>query len=436
MTDVVIIGGLFRELVPGEKRAERRPGGSGFVAALTAAALGVDVALVGFVGEADVRALSRLRRARVDVDAVQVLPGEAGIFSFVDEMDRRAPRPMYRAAETVPHPAPPPNIPSAPVVLAFGFPDFDPRDWIAAAVATGGVLMWDRQGWLSRTIEHRFFEHLPVARRVYIANAAEMRDDAGAVTNFRALLQQPPPPFDAAVIKCGRWGTLVIERDKRVDMVGAYVAEVSSAIGSGDSFAGALSAALATDPHLTAAARVGAAAASLFVEWPGNAVPPDLRAGVTQVLAMRRQCFVSPARLEEVRVYLAGPWFSVAEAMLIEEMEAVLEHLGLHVTSPRRDLGVLDPGAPPDEIRKIGERDYAAIDASDVVVALLDGDDPGTLMEVGWAAKAGKPIIALRSAVDAAPQPMRAAAQVRVATDIRELQDEITAWVRETYGTA
>jgi sugar/nucleoside kinase (ribokinase family)/nucleoside 2-deoxyribosyltransferase len=432
LTDVVVIGGIFRELVPG---VGRRAGGSGFVAALTSAALGADVALVSYVGEYDRQsALGPLRRAGVDVANVEVVPGASGVFSFADLVDRRAPRPGYRPAEELPTPEHiMREVPTAPVVLAFGFPDFDPFPWMASALREGGVLLWDRQGWLSRDIDRLRLAQLPAQHRIYVANAEEMRVVANRGTYREALAEQPAAGFDAALIKCGRWGTLALDTD-RIDFVPAFPVEAVSVIGSGDCFGGAVAARLAAGDSLGEAATVGAAAASLFVERAGNALPATLPEAVREVLDTRPRSAVNPAALERVVAYLAGPWFTVAETLLVDELEAVLENMGMTVISPRRDIGELPADPSPEEVLRTGQRDYEAIDDCDLLVAVLDGDDPGTLMEVGYAAKAAKPIIGLSSRTGGRVQPMREAANVRVAKTIPELIHEVTMWVRQNYG--
>lgn len=437
MSDVVVIGGIFREILPPADRPVRRVGGSGFVAALTAAALGADVALVSFVGEHDaLAAMGPLKRAGVDTSAIRVLPGLSGVFALSDLVDRRAPRPSYRPAEHVPASDIRASILQAPVVLAFGFPDFDPLPWIESAVPDGGTFLWDRQGWLSRNIDRLALDELPASRRIYVANLEEMRADANRVTYAAALADQPAASFDAALIKCGRWGTIAIEPEIRVDFIPAFVTEVVSAIGSGDCFAGAAAARLARGDTLVEAARTGAAAASLFVERQSNIPPPTLAQGIDEVLTNRTRCAVNPAGLEQVSLYLAGPWFSVAEELLIEELEAALANLGLNVVSPRRDIGELPSEPTAEQIVAFGRKDYAAIDDCALVVAVLDGDDSGTLMEVGYAAKAGKPVIGLNSGPDVRPQPMRDAAGVRLTRSVSELVEAITQWVRERHGVA
>ncbi|HMG01148.1 MAG TPA: PfkB family carbohydrate kinase, partial [Gemmatimonadaceae bacterium] len=365
MTDLVVIGGIFRESIPGTSGgAVRRVGGSGYVAALTAVALGSDVSLMSFVGEEDSHAaVAALNRAGVDTRAVQVLPGASGIFAFEDIADRHAPRPSYRPAESFPVGSPPRGSPTAPVVLAFGFPDFDCLKWIEGALEKGGTFLWDRQGWLSRDIEPLALEELPATRRIYIANLQEMLEATNRSTYLEALQEQPAAGFDTSVIKCGRWGSIVFDRTDVVNLIPAFLTEPRSVIGSGDTFAGALAARLAAGDELWDAASTGAAAASLVIERPSNIPSPSLPTAVASVRQDRASRFVNPVRLENLAVYLAGPWFSAAESMLVSELERALSNLGMAVVSPRRDIGELGPQSTVSQILDVGRRDYEAIDS-------------------------------------------------------------------------
>ena len=436
MTDLVVIGGIFRERIPSAcGPTVRRVGGSGYVAALTAAAVGAKVALMSFVGEEDSgTALTTLHRAGVDTSAVQVLPGASGIFAFEDIADRHAPRPSYRPAESFPTDSPPPGSPTAPVVLAFGFPDFDCLQWIRGALESDGTFLWDRQGWLSRDIQPLALEELPTTRRIYIANLQEMLEATNRSSYQDALSEQPAAGFDTSIIKCGRWGTIVTDRTSMASLIPAFLTEARSVIGSGDTFAGALAARLANDSELQDAAYTGAAAASLVIERSSNIPPQGLPAAVASVRQSRPRRFVNPVTLENRVVYLAGPWFSTAESMLVYEFERALGNLGMAVVSPRRDIGELGPQSTDTEVFDVGRRDYEAIDSCDLMVALLDGNDPGTLIEVGYAAKAQIPTIALVSRPDAVAQPMRTAARVVVADTVQGLLNEVTTWARKHHG--
>jgi len=436
VTELVVIGGIFREWIPATGGPSvRRAGGSGYVAALTAAALGAKVALVSFVGEEDSgAALTTLNRAGVDTSAVQILPGASGIFAFEDIADRQAPRPSYRPAESFPTNPTPLGSPTAPVVLAFGFPDFDCLQWIRDALENGGTFLWDRQGWLSRDIQPLALEDLPAARRIYIANLQEMLEATNRSSYKDALSEQPAAGFDTSIIKCGRWGTVIADGTSMVSLIPAFEAAARSVIGSGDTFAGALAARLANGGELYDAAYTGAAAASLVIERPSNIPPQAFPRAVASVRQSRPRRFVNPVTLENRVVYLAGPWFSAAESMLVSELERALSNLGMAVVSPRRDIGELGPQSTDSQVLDVGRLDYEAIDSCDLLVALLDGNDPGTLMEVGYAAKAQIPTIVLVSQPDAIPQPMRAAAGVVVARTVQELLNKVTTWARNHYG--
>ncbi|MBE6442100.1 MAG: nucleoside 2-deoxyribosyltransferase [Desulfovibrio desulfuricans] len=101
-----------------------------------------------------------------------------------------------------------------------------------------------------------------------------------------------------------------------------------------------------------------------------------------------------------MRVYQAGPLFSEAE---------ILWHRAFRDKLAAADIRVLWPGEfftqheietwGPDAPKQIMERDRAAIDTCDAVVALLDGAqvDDGTAWEIGYAYAKGIPIIGIRT---------------------------------------
>jgi nucleoside 2-deoxyribosyltransferase len=86
-------------------------------------------------------------------------------------------------------------------------------------------------------------------------------------------------------------------------------------------------------------------------------------------------------------VYLAGPFFSMMERWLIEQSRDALSQQGMKVFSPLHDVGI---GGAADVVKK----DLAAISSCDILFALLDHLDSGTLFEVGYARSIGKPVVA------------------------------------------
>lgn len=102
----------------------------------------------------------------------------------------------------------------------------------------------------------------------------------------------------------------------------------------------------------------------------------------------------------DIRIYFAGPLFTVGET---EFNAAVVQHirdLGCDVFLPQENEQGLDP-------RLIFQTDVNGIDWANVVAANMDGSDPdsGTCWEVGYAYKK-KPIILYRTDIRQETAPL------------------------------
>src|SRR5687768_5359756 len=94
--DLLVVGGIFREILNGDTNPRMRYGGSGLGAAISAARLGVRVALASYVGRDDEDAVrSELRLAGVDDSFIISLPGLSGTFVFPTLQESQRPWPMY-----------------------------------------------------------------------------------------------------------------------------------------------------------------------------------------------------------------------------------------------------------------------------------------------------------------------------------------------------
>ena len=365
------------------------------------------------------------------MDALISLPGRSGIFEINDPRDEMKPRPMYRPADSTPN-GTEITLPPARVVLAFGFPDFDPIPWFRSSVRSDSVLLWDHQGWLSRDVDVGVLAALPALQKVYLANLNEMRRDAGACSYAEALDIQPPPGFDLAVIKCGRWGTLLAGDEE--ELIPAFHVEVVSAIGSGDVFDSALATYLAKKETMREAALKASASAALFVQRAENLLPVGADQAVERFVERESRSTVNPRRLEVTKVYLAGPFFTAAEQLWLDVLERMIEELGFTLVSPRRDVGVVEPDADASEAREVGQRDLLEIERCDFVVANIDGHDAGTLVEVGYAASKSKPVFALSTRLGLPIEPMTLATATAIARTPGQLLAEVTKWARENLG--
>jgi len=103
------------------------------------------------------------------------------------------------------------------------------------------------------------------------------------------------------------------------------------------------------------------------------------------------------------KVYIAGPLFNSHEKEYLEKISQLLEDNGFDCFLPHRD----QKGVSEGELErlnmtaatkaKIFNNDLAALEASDLTVALLTGQDidSGTAAEIGFSYANKKPIIAI-----------------------------------------
>ena len=287
--DVLVIGGVFREVLDADTAPRLRYGGSGLTASVAAARFGARVALGSYVGSEDEQAVrTELAAAEVDDSAVVTLAGASGTFFFPTHEDHERPWPMYRPAEHVPSQMP--ELPQADVVVAFGIPDCDPVEmgWLGAG-DSNSTIIWDRQGLLSRARGSKGIVGLQARAHIYLANELEAIADAKAGSLAEALGLQPPRGFEVAVVKRGDAGVIVVERgdeDPTRSQVPAFVVSAKSSVGSGDVFAGVLAARLAQGDAPASAAKWGCAAAAVALHTQQNLLSSD---GYQQALALMRR---------------------------------------------------------------------------------------------------------------------------------------------------
>lgn len=103
-----------------------------------------------------------------------------------------------------------------------------------------------------------------------------------------------------------------------------------------------------------------------------------------------------PVRMnrERAKIYVAGPFFTMAELWLVEETCFALNELGVDFFSPYHEAGIIREHTM-EEIRKTVDADLKGLDDCTAVFAIIDGCDPGTIFEVGYAVRKGIPVVAL-----------------------------------------
>lgn len=83
------------------------------------------------------------------------------------------------------------------------------------------------------------------------------------------------------------------------------------------------------------------------------------------------------------RVYIAGPFFSSEQKDVIEEIEYLLDDEGIKHFSPREYGVILDGPMKPHRTSRIFDMNVRMVNECDMMIAVTDDFDPGTMFEMG-----------------------------------------------------
>jgi hypothetical protein len=231
---------------------------------------------------------------------------------------------------------------------------FDPRPFGENGSTAGRLAM------ILNQLEARRFAAEPDARKA--AEAILAKGDATVV-----------------VLKMGSQGALVLTSEG-VDHVPAYLSGNVFKIGSGDVFSAAFTQFWAVEGRSPReAADLASRAVSRYVDTRSLPIP-----SADELMADD----LVPLEAGTGRVYLAAPFFNLAERWVVEEVRNQLVDMGVPIFSPIHEIG-----EGPGEI--VAPQDLAGLDECQVVLAILNGSDAGTVFEVGYAVAKGIPVVAL-----------------------------------------
>jgi nucleoside 2-deoxyribosyltransferase len=187
---------------------------------------------------------------------------------------------------------------------------------------------------------------------------------------------------EVVVIKMGPLGALVYESGV-ITIVPAYHTKRVWKIGSGDTFAAHFALAwMSVGSTASEAASIASKATAFYCETQGYPTPKQLQAYAPEPLqaSQRYRDGFRP------KVYLAGPFFTLAQLWMIREALNDLRSMGLKVFSPYHDVGV----GPAEAVV---QKDLDAIHDCDLLLAIGDGLDSGTIYEIGYARALNKPVV-------------------------------------------
>lgn len=188
---------------------------------------------------------------------------------------------------------------------------------------------------------------------------------------------------EIVIVKQGSRGCAVLTSGA-VARIPAYRTPRVWPIGSGDIFAAAFAHHWGERRESALeAARLASMSTALFCESQILPLPHDI-----QLRAAYAPIEFDPARAEKALIYLAGPFFNIAERWLITQARNAIKDQGIKVFSPYHDVGI---GVASDVV----PADLKALDECTAVLAILDHFDPGTVFEIGWARKRDIPVTLL-----------------------------------------
>lgn len=191
---------------------------------------------------------------------------------------------------------------------------------------------------------------------------------------------------EVVVVKRGPKGALVYN-DGKLSKIPLFLTEQVWKIGSGDCFSAHFALnwiLLGKTAHESAYNASLATSYYCQTQCLPSKVNLNLYAPKPLIINSNKKC----------KVYLAAPIFTLAQLWIVEQVRNNLIEMGLEVFSPYHDVGLTY------DKYYIYKEDILGLDNSDMVFAILDGLDSGTIFEIGFASAKGKKVIIYNENVD------------------------------------
>lgn len=363
--DIDVVGGVYRERCM--RPAWREIYGSAGRAASAVAAMGASVSLHSYLDPIATEVLTSrgafegFQVSRHDVDQA---------ISFDYDHGLATPRILGRGVAEAPFEV------SGSRILRFGQMDGN-------AIVHGRKVVYDPQDAYFPAAFHAngsTADELALVLNQHEAALLTGAADVSAAEMAKTLVESHQA--SVVVIKRGALGALVHD-GRDVAIVPAYQSRKVWKIGSGDNFAAHFAFRwLHEGRRPVESADLASRATAYYCQTRGFATPELLEFFEPSPI-VPSESFLEGRR---PKVYLAGPFFSLAQLWLIEQARNDLMAAGLKVFSPYHDVG---HGSAEDVV----QLDLAGINDADLIFAVGDGMDPGTVYEIGYARAQGKPVI-------------------------------------------
>lgn len=184
----------------------------------------------------------------------------------------------------------------------------------------------------------------------------------------------------ALIVKMGPQGAFVFE-DSSSDpsIIPVFRTQIVWPIGSGDVFSAFFAASWFQGESISKSALLASQATAIYCNSKSLTIGDQLE-----------KSSLIPLETKDTpkgKVYIAGPFFTFSQRWLINEIRDALKLSGLKTFSPFHDVG---HGRAKDVV----DKDLKGLNESEIVLAVIDGLDSGTLFEVGYAISKGIKVIA------------------------------------------
>jgi nucleoside 2-deoxyribosyltransferase len=362
---LTIVGGIYREKCMRPYRDEIY--GSAGRAASAIAKLGGAIALHGYMNDNTQEVLI----ARAIEENFQVLPSRASSIVTFRYSHALAP-PNFRVLDR----GLPPIEVQADHVVRYGMLE-------GTAVVHADFAVYDPQNMHLPESFHQngsTASHLAVVLNRY--EACAMLGQRGLDPETTAAKIAEREHAEVVILKMGPQGALVWHAGK-MERIPAYATTRVWKIGSGDQFVANFAYEWIEKKSPPAKAADRASRATAYYVQTG--IFPD----TTELNAFKPEPILVSDRYaagHRPRVYLAGPFFTLGQRWVIKQARDCLRDMGLKVFSPIHDVG---PGPASTVVTK----DLDGIESCELMLAIADGLDSGTIYEIGYARRSGKPVV-------------------------------------------
>jgi nucleoside 2-deoxyribosyltransferase len=205
-------------------------------------------------------------------------------------------------------------------------------------------------------------------------------------------------PAEAVVFKENRGGARYASKGGLNLEVGAQLRPVVHSVGVGDAFDAAFVVFLKEHGPYEALAY----ASWIAAEYASTTYPDDFKREVTRCRRIPPEEIVETVGIRlpwesrrQYNIYIAGPDFDYLDTTLID---TVYKSLQYHNFSPRRPIkenGQARLDSTDKERLQLFAADMELLGTCQLVIAMYEHDDPGTLVEIGLATGMGKPVLIL-----------------------------------------